>query len=107
MECAHRVLNLSWAPIWSFPEFHPTIQLTLGLEFSPLKIKKLDQEESITDLSYSAAIEVEPLWTPINHCSNFCEFISGEEHDLKFSGRFFLKSDSMHEIDDDILHRLN
>lgn len=80
---------------------------TWAYEFSPLKIKKLDQEESITDLSYSAAIEVEPLWTPINHCSNFCEFISGEEHDLKFSGRFFLKSDSMHEIDDDILHRLN
>ena len=73
-------------------------------EFLPIKIEKLGQEESIRDLSSNTAIEVEPLWTPIYHRSNFCEFIAGESHDLQFNGRFFLKSDNTQEIDEKILH---
>ena len=75
-------------------------------EFLPINIGEQDHYlKDSNSFPLGKVIEVQPLWTSIGRSDDtFCEFIDGDNNPIKFTGRFFLSSDSTNEIDNAILH---
>jgi hypothetical protein len=89
----------------SFPTLSSCNPSHWAREFEPLDLGE-SEIGSKTSTQPLAAVQVKPLWRSIE-CNNdsFEEYVKGRVDDsLQFSGRFFLQSDSLSEIDDEVVH---
>lgn len=77
-------------------------------EFTPVKVDEVLHNDKVGDYSTScSAVEVKRLWMAVSPSNGtFAEYIETNES-MKFSGRFFLNSNSTSEIDDVILGNSN
>jgi hypothetical protein len=91
-------------PNMSFPTLSSCNPSHWAREFEPLDLGE-SEIGSKTSTQPLAAVQVKPLWRSIE-CNNdsFEEYVKGRVDDsLQFSGRFFLQSDSLSEIDDEVV----